>query len=144
MGTSTNSYVWDFENRLTSATVNGVTTTFKYDPFGRRIEKVSPSATTIYAYDGDNVIEELNGAGNATARYVQGLGIDEPLARVKLPQPAATYFYQADGLGSITSLSDSTGALANTYAYDSFGNLTSSKTLSPTARASFAWSRSKV
>jgi YD repeat-containing protein len=36
------SYTWDFENRLTQAVVpgtNGGTTTFKYDPFGRRIQK---------------------------------------------------------------------------------------------------------
>jgi len=35
------SYTWDFENRLTQAVVpgaNGGTTTFKYDPFGRRIQ----------------------------------------------------------------------------------------------------------
>jgi len=31
-------YTWDFENRLTQAVNPGVgTTTFKYDPFGRRI-----------------------------------------------------------------------------------------------------------
>jgi RHS repeat-associated protein len=31
-----------------------------------------------------------------------------------------------DGLGSVTSLTTSTGALGNTYKYDSFGNLTAS------------------
>jgi len=40
--TGTTSYVWDFENRLTSVTLPGTggTVTFKYDPFGNRIEKV--------------------------------------------------------------------------------------------------------
>jgi RHS repeat-associated protein len=37
-----------------------------------------------------------------------------------------TSYYQADGLGSLTSLSNPSGALANTYTYDSFGNLTTS------------------
>ena len=37
-----------------------------------------------------------------------------------------TDYYQADGLGSTTSLSGSSGTLANTYSYDSFGNLTAS------------------
>ena len=37
-----------------------------------------------------------------------------------------TSYYQADGLGSVTSLSNSTGGLANTYTYDSFGKLTAS------------------
>ena len=31
---------------------------FKYDQFGRRIYKSSSSGTSIYAYDGDNLIEE--------------------------------------------------------------------------------------
>ncbi len=115
------SYVWDFENRMTSATVSGVTTNFKYDRFGRRIEKISPSGTaTIYAYDGDSIVGELNASGTSTARYAQGLGIDEPLARAS---SGSTYYYQADGLGSVTSLSDSAGARSNTYVYDSFGYL---------------------
>jgi RHS repeat-associated protein len=121
----TTSYAWDFENRLTTATLpgSGGTLTFKYDPFGRRIYKSSSSATSIYAYDGDNLIEETNSAGTAVARYSQGLNIDEPLATLR---SGTTSYYQADGLGSLTSLSNSSGALANTYTYDSFGNLVAS------------------
>ncbi len=122
-GTST--YTWDFENRLTAVTLPGTggTVSFEYDPFGRRIEKVSPARTTVYAYDGENVAEELDGGGIAIARYTQGLGIDEPLA---LNRTAATSFYEADGLGSITSLTDGSGQIAASYTYDSFGNLTNS------------------
>jgi hypothetical protein len=39
---------------------------------------------------------------------------------------AATSYYHVDGLGSVTSLSSSAGAIANTYTYDSFGKLTAS------------------
>src|SRR5579859_118482 len=38
----------------------------------------------------------------------------------------ATSYYQADGLGSVTSLSNTAGALAQTYTFDSFGNQTAS------------------
>jgi YD repeat-containing protein len=42
-------YTWDFENRLVSATNPGVgTTTFRYDPFGRRIQKSGALGTTNY------------------------------------------------------------------------------------------------
>ena len=121
----TTTYSWDFENRLTSAALpgSGGTVTFKYDPFGRRIYKSSSSGTSIYAYDGDNLIEETNSSGAAVARYSQTRKIDEPLAMLR---SGITSYYEADGIGSITSLSTSTGALANTYAYDSFGNLTAS------------------
>jgi RHS repeat-associated protein len=95
----------------------------KYDPFGRRVEKISSSATSIYVYDGNNLVEETNSAGTAVARYTQGLNIDEPLAMLR---GSTTSYYSADGLGSITSLTNSSGANAATYTYDSFGNLTAS------------------
>ena len=38
----------------------------------------------------------------------------------------ATSFYNADGLGSVTSLTSSSGAPAETYTYDSFGKLSAS------------------
>ena len=43
--TGTTYYTWDYENRLTSVTLPGTggTVNFKYDPFGRRIEKITPA-----------------------------------------------------------------------------------------------------
>jgi RHS repeat-associated protein len=120
------SFTWDFENRLTQAVVpgtNGGTTTFKYDPFGRRIQKSGPLGTTNYLYDGYNGIEEVDNLGNVLARYAQGSEFDEELSELR---SGTTSYYQADALGSITSLSNSTGALVSSYAYDSYGNVTAS------------------
>lgn len=121
----TTTFAWDFENRLSSVTLPGTggTVSFKYDPFGRRIYKSSSSGTSIYAYDGDNLIEQTNSSGAVVARYSQGLNIDEPLAVLS---SATTSFYDADGLGTITSLANTAGALAQTYTFDSFGNQTAS------------------
>ena len=123
--TGTTNYAWDYENRLTSVTLpgGGGTVSFKYDPFGRRIYKSSGSGTSIFAYDGDNIVEETNSSGTAVARYSQGLNIDEPLAMLR---SSTTSFYQADGLGTITSLANSAGSLAQTYTFDSFGKQTAS------------------
>ncbi len=100
---------------------------FRYDPFGRRIQKsfttgANPPTTTPtnYLYDGDNSIEEVDPNGSVLARYSQGLNIDEPLAMLR----GSTSYYQADGLGSVTSLSNAAGALAQTYTFDSFGKQT--------------------
>jgi RHS repeat-associated protein len=114
-------YTWDFENRLTSVTLPGTagTVTFKYDPFGRRIYKQAPNATSIFAYDAARLLEIVNMSGGEVARYTHGPNIDEPLA---MSRGATTDFYEADGLGSVSSLTDTSGALAETYAYDSFGN----------------------
>jgi RHS repeat-associated protein len=102
---------------------SGGTVTFKYDPLGRRIEKSSSTATSVFAYDGDNLIEEANSSGAVVARYTQTQNIDEPLAMLR---SSATSYYTADGLGSVTSLTNSVGAAAQTYTYDSFGKLTTS------------------
>jgi RHS repeat-associated protein len=124
-GSGTTSYVWDFENRLTSVTLpTGGVVSFKYDPFGRRIQKTSPAGTTAYVYDGDNAVEELTGStGTLGERYTYGPGIDEPLVGQRQPQ---IFYYEADGLGSVTSLTTPTGTVAATYTYDSFGFLTAS------------------
>ncbi|MFZ0817299.1 MAG: RHS repeat-associated core domain-containing protein, partial [Candidatus Sulfotelmatobacter sp.] len=118
------SYSWDFENRLVSAVVPGSgTVTFKYDPFGRRIQKASWLGTTNYLYEGRNLLEELDASGNALARYTQSPGLDQPLAELR---STVTSYYEQDGLGSVSALSNSAGALANTYTYDSFGKLAAS------------------
>jgi RHS repeat-associated protein len=49
-------------------------------------------------------------------------GIDEPLAQSR----SELSFYNADGLGSITSLTDSSGAPTATFVYGAFGVLNSS------------------
>jgi RHS repeat-associated protein len=118
------SYSWDFENRLVSAAVPGTgTVAFKYDPFGRRIQKSSWLGTTNYLYDGPTLAEEVDNSGNILAKYTQGQGIDQPLSELR---SGTISYYHPDGLGSITSLSNSGASVANTYTYDSLGNLTGS------------------
>jgi len=123
--TGTTNYSWDYDNRLTSVTLpgSGGTVSYAYDPFWRRIYKSSPSGVSIFAYDGNNLVEETTPGGSAVVRYSQGLSIDEPLAMLR---SGTTSYYEADDLGSLTSLSNAAGALANTYTYDSFGNLLAS------------------
>jgi len=121
----TTTYNWDFENRLGSVVLpgSGGTAAFKYDPFGRRIQKSSASGTTNYLYDGSNSVAELGAAGTLLASYAQGAGVDEPLAELR---NGTAGYYNQDGLGSITSIVEASGALLNSDTYDSFGSLTDS------------------
>ena len=57
------------------------------------------------------------------ARYTQALLIDDPLAELR---SGTTTYYEADGTNSITSLTNATGTIAGSYAYDTFGNLSAS------------------
>jgi len=97
-------------------------TTFEYDRFGRRIQISGPLNTTNYLYSGPSLVEEIDPSGNILSRYVMG-GLDAPLSE---QSSSATSYYETDGLGSATSLSNSSGAIANTYGYDSFGRLVAS------------------
>jgi RHS repeat-associated protein len=116
----------EIANRLTQAVVpgtNGGTTTFRYDPFGRRIQKSGPLGTTNYLYDGNALVGEVDGGGNLVTRYAEGQVLDETLAELR---SGTTSYYQQDALGSVTSLSTPSAVLSNAYTFDSFGKLTTS------------------
>jgi RHS repeat-associated protein len=100
-----------------------VTVTCGCDSCGRRIEKVSPTATSIFVYDGDNLVETVNASGGEVASYAQGQNLDEPLA---MDRSGTIDYYEQDGLGALTSLTASNGSVAQSYTYDSFGNTTNS------------------
>ncbi len=123
--TGTTTYTWDYENRLKQVTLPGTsgTVTFKYDPFGRRIQKSGPLGTTNYLYDGETIIEESDSSGNLLARYTDEPRWDGPLSMLR---GGVTSYYEQDGLNSVGSLTNSSGALAETYTYDSFGKVTAS------------------
>ena len=120
-------YTYDAENRLTTVkefaagtSTPAFTSTYRYDGLGRRIEKVANGQTTRYIYDGEDILLEYDGANVLQARYTHGPGIDEPIAVTK---GGATFFYHQDGLGSVTDLTDSTGATVKSYSYDAYGTI---------------------
>ena len=126
--TETWTYAYDGENRLISVVkqegVETKTVTFKYDSFGRRIEKrVTEDGTTRtrrYFYDNEDILFEYDENGVIGNRYLHGPGIDEPLS---VTTDGGTYYYHADGLGSIIALTDAEQKVVQDYEYDAFGNL---------------------
>jgi RHS repeat-associated protein len=117
-GVDTWTYEWNAENRLTRVTKNSTEQArFGYDPLGRRVEKVSGATTTTWSYDGDDILREVIGA--STVKYVHGPGIDEPLAN---DDGSSLTYFQADGLGSVIKVTNSSGAITLTRQYDAWGN----------------------
>jgi len=119
-GDGTNTYLYDFENRLIQATTPAVTVSFAYDPLGRRISKSTDSGTVRYHYDGNQVIGEEDADGVLVRKFVYGPGIDEPLA-MEIVATADTYQYHLNGLGSVSEITDSAGAVVERYEYDVYG-----------------------
>jgi len=121
----TTTYAWDARNRLVgisgyTSTCTALSAAFKYDAIGRRIEKTINGTTTKYLYDGLDIIQEIQ--GTAKTNYIRTLNIDEPLTRIRAD--GTVRHYVKDALGSIIALTDDTGAVKTTYAYDPFGKVT--------------------
>lgn len=128
---------WDLNNRLTKEEkIKGTevkTVTYKYDPFGRRIEKkfiqtkggVTETETTNYVYDSEDIAVEYFTTAGGTEKtfYTHGHGIDEPLA---LERGGSYYYYHADGLGSITHITNAAKTVVQSYTYDAYGMATPS------------------
>jgi RHS repeat-associated protein len=111
-----NTYTWDARDRLTAT--NASRATFQYDPFGRRTRKVVGHTTTRFHYDGDNPVQELDGAGNIVANLLTGFGLDEFFTRSGSP---GTRTLLADALGSTLALADDAGTVQTSYTYEPFG-----------------------
>ncbi len=89
-------YTWNAENQLLSVQVIETPSQFvlkslsyKYDPSGRRIERVvidhkdsSKSYTQRFVYDGDNILAILDGNNEFIIGYIHGQGVDDPLVMV--------------------------------------------------------------
>lgn len=89
-----------------------------YDGRGRRVRKLSVSATTRYLYDGDDLLAELDAAGNRLAEYSYYPGIDRPLS---VRRGGQVYYYAQDVSGNVVGLTTSTGAVTNQYRYNPWG-----------------------
>ncbi|MFH1062627.1 MAG: RHS repeat-associated core domain-containing protein [Candidatus Omnitrophota bacterium] len=115
-------YTYDSEDQLINISSPGTSVSYRYDALGRRIEKDVDGQITKYVYDGEDIIAEYDANNNIIARYTHGPSIDEPLILEKSGQ---TYYYQTDGLGSVTNITDANNQTVKTYQYDSFGNIIS-------------------
>jgi RHS repeat-associated protein len=119
-------YTYNAANELTSATEpGGASVSYAYDAAGRRVQQTVGSSITNYLWDeastNGDVVLETDGSGATQASYV--LGNDQVLAETR---SGATSYYLDDGQGSVRNLTDSSGAVTDSYTYDAFGNAQSS------------------
>jgi RHS repeat-associated protein len=142
---------YDWRNRLiTRQRSDGTIIEIVYDGFGDRMEKTVRNASflilnsTKFLVDRNNltgyaqVVEEIGQGGELQVIYTYGLDlISQDRRDDDLSGNFTQSYYLYDGLGSIRALTDSTGAITDTYTYDAWGvliNQTSSLTR-PTSNA---------
>ena len=113
-------YSWNSSNQLTQASSSdGTVVVFAYDALGKRISKTSNGTTIEWIYDGNDILLEYQNS-ILTSHYTHGSNIDEPLVKSDVTT-GSSYYYHADGLGSIVSVIDSLGDVVESYRYSSFG-----------------------
>ncbi|HEX8585344.1 MAG TPA: RHS repeat-associated core domain-containing protein [Allosphingosinicella sp.] len=113
-------FVYDAENRLVSAS-GAKNATLSYDPLGRLWQVVGGAITTRFRYDGEELIEEYDGAGNRLRSYVHGAGIDDPVLWYEGSGTANRRSLHSDHQGSIVAIADSSGAIVGINGYDAWG-----------------------
>jgi RHS repeat-associated protein len=137
--TPSQSYTWDYDNRLASAVVSGNTHSYAYDALGRRVAKTvmtggSTTATTVFVsltkpiehseYAGQVIAEYSanSAASSPNKKYIHADYIDEPVVQINVSGGSESlYYYHRNSLYSIIGLTDSTGSIIEHYAYTSYG-----------------------
>jgi RHS repeat-associated protein len=116
---------WNSLGQMISATPAGQgTTTYGCDAFGRRVRRTAPDGSvTRYLYDGDDLLMELNGAGNPIREYTYLPGVDRPHS-VRVSATGASYYYATDHPANVVGLLNATGQVVNEYEYDPWGRVT--------------------
>ncbi|MGD1019825.1 MAG: RHS repeat-associated core domain-containing protein [Verrucomicrobiia bacterium] len=117
-------YTYDYENRLSSASNATMVIVYTHDAAGRLVRRQTSGAsasTNVFCYAGWQLIAEYDGVGNLQAKYVYGIDIDEP---VRMQRGSTKFFFDSDGLGSVTELANSLGSVVERYSYDVYGTPT--------------------
>ncbi|MFZ5875343.1 MAG: toxin TcdB middle/N-terminal domain-containing protein [Nitrospirota bacterium] len=112
------SLAYDYENRPTTMTVNGVTTTFVYDGDGGRVKKITGGVTTTY-------IGQFYECATGCNKYIFA-GSQRVAMRPAGGNDTAINYYHTDHLGStsvVTGWNGTAAVLVDRIAYYPFGQV---------------------
>jgi RHS repeat-associated protein len=132
--TAITTYNYNLANRLSSATIDGLTINYVYDASGMRVRSYTASNTQLFLIDPNNhtgyaqVLEELDDVGGSPSQsYVIG---DDIIAQSAGGVSAPSYLLY-DGHGSTRQLVQNTGAVINHFNYDAYGEMLSTSSPNP-------------
>jgi|APSaa5957512622_1039677.scaffolds.fasta_scaffold03975_2 RHS repeat-associated protein len=115
----TNTYAYDEFGCLVGATTPTYSNiVYRYDAYGRRVEKNVDGTVERYVHDGYHVLADLNAADEPLRWYVHSDVIDGLLGQVTTN--ASCYFLR-DGLGNVTHMMDASGSAVLELTYDVYG-----------------------
>ena len=116
-------WVYSPTSLLSYTDETGLTKTFTYDEFGRKIEEAALDRRTTYSYDSLNFLESIH-IGDITTTQIhnnEGLIIKEDVCGENI----CIYTYDTEGRKSAIKKITSAGTAVDTITYDSEGNIIS-------------------
>ncbi len=117
-------YAWNGAGQLASVTApNGAVSSYRYDGFGRRVEANDDGTIRRFVYSGGNLIAAYDGTNSLRTTYVTGTALNSVYEIIRAGTP---YYPLFDAVGSVTALTDGSGAVAGRVRYSAFGAPTSS------------------
>jgi RHS repeat-associated protein len=132
----TNTYTYDYENRLSGVTTPSHSLSFGYDPLGRRVTTTIDGSTTVHVYDDIHVVAEYDGDNTLLREFTYGPRVDEVVSMLNAVT-GTRYYYLSDGLGSVSEVVGTNTSVVERYEYTPFGTTTvkngSGQTISETA-----------
>lgn len=116
-------YTWDLASRLTSYTGSNGSASFTYDAMGQRLSRTSSGATQNYVWNYAFPLPVLSTvqSGGSDQTYYVWLPNGALLNSISAANNARR-FYHFDESGSTVLLTDSTGAVTDTYAISIYGD----------------------
>ncbi|HYR29461.1 MAG TPA: RHS repeat-associated core domain-containing protein, partial [Thermoanaerobaculia bacterium] len=117
-------FTWDSLGQLSSVTTNGVTVSYGYDGLGRRVSRSTGGESRYFLYDDDDLLLETDGTGATHRVYSHWPGVDHPHSvRVTSGGRSDMYYYVMEAPGHVVGLTDSLGAVVDSYRYKPFGEI---------------------
>ena len=110
-------YTLDKKGNRIKAVEDGKTTEYEYDKLNR-LTKTTDGKLTKYIVDSNclsQILAELDSDNKVIAEYTHGVEIISQIRN------DVTHYYLFDGNGNVRMLTDSKGAVSDTYDYDAFG-----------------------
>jgi RHS repeat-associated protein len=111
---------WDERYRLTKSDDGVREVGYGYDVLNRKVSCTVGGTTEYYIYDGDQVVADVDSSGTLLRSYVWGMGIDNLMSFTD-HRETNTYYAVKDLQNTVIALTDSNGAVVETYECDAYG-----------------------
>jgi RHS repeat-associated protein len=112
-------YTYDDDSRLIGAASATDTWAYQYDGLGNRIAATHNGTATQYLNDPSgmgNILAEFDSTGHLIAHYTYGVDLVS-----SIPAGGTAVYYHFDGSGNTTQMTNTSGAVVNSYSYLPFG-----------------------